>query len=144
MNWFSDFFFRYASMLGFKVKGQHLLLHSRYYGSQVFTSITKSSPQWNKTWVQNIKITRQQPRRWTHYVWYTLQQLHIASWYETKYRYLNSRRVGASCSVWPLEHACWRSKSNLWCIYRWQAPKLFLSYQYGFNRFRRQLTNKFD
>jgi hypothetical protein len=62
----------------------------------------------------------------------TVHQLHITLWYEAKYRYLNSRRVGASYSASPLEHACWWSESGLWCTNRWQARSLFSSYQYMF------------
>jgi len=62
------------------------------------------------------------------------KQLHIAAWCETKYRYLNSRRVGAGCCASPLERDCWRRESELSCIYRWQARTLFRSYQYVFKR----------
>jgi len=103
-----------------KLEVQHLLLYSRYYRSQDVASITTS--------IQDDG---------TPYVWFTLHQLHIAAWYETKYRYLNSRRVGARCSASPLEHDCWRCELALRCTYRWQARTLFRSYQYVFNRIQR-------
>jgi hypothetical protein len=63
MNRFSDSVSSTQVFYDIELKVQHLLLYSWYYGSQVFTSITTSSPQWNKQWVNNIKTTKQHPRR---------------------------------------------------------------------------------
>ena len=120
------------------LKVQHLLLHSWYYGSQGFASITTSSPQRNKKMNTKYKNYKTIQDDGTLYVWFTLDQLQIASCYETKYRYLNSRQVGASCSASPLGHDCWRCELVLWCIYRWQVRTLFRSCQCVFNRTGRQ------
>ena len=126
---FPDSVSRHASVLGFKVESPTFATLFLILRKPSFPIHYNEQPVMKQKWVQNIKITRQQQRRWDSLFWFILHQLHIASWYETKYRYLNSRRVGVSCSTSPLEHACWRCESDLWCIYRWQSRTLLHSYQ---------------